>query len=68
MCVRAGQKHWLHLLEVFPDRYGGAEAHEQQLRADLGDVVILRDRRGGTSRPLTLTELRLRHRGHGVTC
>ncbi|GAA4470911.1 hypothetical protein [Phytohabitans houttuyneae] len=61
MCVRAGQKHRLHLLQVFPDRYAQAEEQERQLRAALGDVAILRDRRGGVSRPLTLSELRRRH-------
>jgi hypothetical protein len=61
VCVRGGQKHWLHLLDAFPDRYAQAEAQEQQLRAKLGDVAILRERRGGVSRPLTLTELRRRH-------
>jgi hypothetical protein len=60
VCVRGGQKHWLHLLSVFPDRYAEAEAREQQLRTQLGDVAILRERRGGVSRPLTLTELRRR--------
>ncbi len=49
---------------VFPDRYAQAEAREQQLRAELGDVAILREHRGGVSRPLTLTELRRRQRGH----
>jgi hypothetical protein len=51
----------LHLVEVFPDRYAHAEAQEQQVRAELGDVAILRERRG-VWRPLTLTELRRRHR------
>ncbi len=60
MCVRGGQKHWLHLLSVFPDRYAHAERQEQELRAQLGDVAILGERRGGVSRPLTLTELRRR--------
>lgn len=60
-CVRGGQKHWRHLLDVFPDRYAHAEAEEQRLRAELGDVAILRERRGGVTRPLTLTELRRRH-------
>jgi hypothetical protein len=64
--VRGGQKHWLHLLDVFPDRYAHAEAQEQQLRAKLGNVAILRERRGGVSRPLTLTELRSRHRGRST--
>jgi hypothetical protein len=36
---------------------------ERQLRAELGDVAILRERRGGVSRPLTLTELRQCARG-----
>ena len=62
VCVRAGQRHWIHLLHVFPDRFAAAEAQEQQLRAELGDVAILRERRGGVSRPLPLTELRRRQR------
>jgi hypothetical protein len=66
MCVKGGQKHWLHLLEVFPDRYAEAEAREQQLRAELGDVAILRERRGGVSRPLTLAELRGRQRARST--
>jgi hypothetical protein len=53
-------------LEVFPDRHAHAEAQEQQLRAEIGDVAILRERRGGVSRPLTLTELR-RRRGDRST-
>ncbi|MET7396299.1 hypothetical protein ABZS66_22740 [Dactylosporangium sp. NPDC005572] len=65
VCVRAGQRQWLHLLRVFPDRFHAAERHEQQLRDQLGDVAILRERRGGISRPLTLRELRRRHEsGH----
>lgn len=57
VCVRAGQRQWRHLLQVFPDRYLQAERAEQQLRAQLGDVAILRERRGGITRPLTLAEL-----------
>ncbi|MET9915403.1 hypothetical protein ABZZ74_54020, partial [Streptomyces sp. NPDC006476] len=59
-CVRAGQRQWLHLLKVMPERYAEAEAEEEKLRAQLGNVSILRDRRGGTARPLTLRELRAR--------
>ena len=47
---------------VHPDRFAHAEAQEQQLRGELGDVAILRERRGGVSRPLTLNELRRRQR------
>jgi hypothetical protein len=56
--VRAGQRQWAHLLRTFPDRYAEAEHAEQQLRGQLGDVAILRERRGGQSWPLTLAELR----------
>jgi hypothetical protein len=57
-CVRAGQRQWRHLLEVMPERYAEAEAEEEKLRRQLGNVSILRDRRGGTTRPLPLRELR----------
>lgn len=62
-CVKAGQAQWLHLLRVFPDRFAGWERHEAEMRAVLGaDVAILRDRSGGTTKPLPLTVLRQRER------
>lgn len=58
-CVKGGVAQWVRVLEVFPERYARAEAAEQRMRNKLGkDVSILRDRAGGTTRPLTLTELR----------
>jgi hypothetical protein len=60
VCVRAGKKHWAHLLQTFPERYLEAERNEDELRSELGDVAILRDRSGGRSRPLPLVELRQR--------
>ncbi|MCM2424145.1 hypothetical protein [Streptomyces sp. RKAG293] len=60
VCVRAGQRQWKHLLATLPDRYARAESEENELRDQLGDVAILRDRRGGTSRPLPLSALRAR--------
>lgn len=60
-CVRAGQGQWAHLLEVFPERYAYAEMREERLRDKLGkDVAILRDRRGGTTKPMTLKAFRER--------
>ena len=59
-CVRAGQRQWLHLLAVAPERFAAAEAEEEHLRDELGDVAILRERRNGVSRPLPLRELRRR--------
>ncbi|MEV6923983.1 hypothetical protein AB0M46_05645 [Dactylosporangium sp. NPDC051485] len=59
-CVRAGQGQWRHLLAVAPERFAAAEAEEERLRDELGDVAILRERRKGVSRPLPLRELRRR--------
>lgn len=60
-CVRAGQGQWARLLAVNPERYAAEEAQEEALRAELGkDVAILRDRRGGETKPLTLRALRER--------
>ncbi|MFE9064848.1 hypothetical protein [Streptomyces violaceusniger] len=60
-CVKGGQAQWARLLAVFPERYARAEAAEEKMRRLLGkDVSILRDRTGGTTRPLTLATLRTR--------
>ncbi|PZT71423.1 hypothetical protein [Streptomyces sp. AC1-42T] len=60
-CVRAGQKQRKHTLDVLPERFARAEAEEESLRALLGDVSILRQRRKGVGYPLPLAELRRRH-------
>jgi hypothetical protein len=60
-CVRAGQRQWKNTLTVLPERYARAEAEENKLRALLGEVSILRERRGGIARGLPLAELRHRH-------
>lgn len=58
-CVKGGQAQWAHLLKVFPERFAHNEREEAALRAHLGtDSAILRDRRGGVTRPLPLTVLR----------
>lgn len=59
-CVKAGQSQFRRLYEVLPERFAEWESNEAKLRAELGDVSILKDRTGGTSTPLTLTELRRR--------
>lgn len=60
-CVKGGQAQWIRLLEIFPERYARAERAEEKMRALLGkDVSILRDRQGGTTKPLTLAALRQR--------
>lgn len=58
-CVRAGQGQFAQLLRTMPERYAHHERKEQEMRDYLGkDVSILRDRRGGTTVPLTLRSLR----------
>lgn len=60
-CVRGGQAQWELLHRVNPARYAEWEAEENRSRAALSkDVSILRDRRGGTVAPLTLTAFRER--------
>lgn len=60
-CVKAGQGHFAHLLQALPERYAEWEREEEALRHALGkDVAILRDRRDGDTKPLTLRALRER--------
>lgn len=60
-CVRGGAAQWARVYRVFPDRYAAAEAHEEYMRSMLGkDVAMLRDRTGGTTKPLPLAVLRRR--------
>ena len=60
-CVRAGQGQWIRLLEMNPTRYAEEERQEEEFRTFIGkDVAILRDRRGGVTKPLTLRALRER--------
>jgi hypothetical protein len=69
-CIRGGQGQWAHLLKVWPDRYAAAEADEVMLQRELGtESTHLKDRSGGTTKPLPLIELRRRveqsHAGQG---
>lgn len=60
-CVKAGQGAFALLLEHMPQRYAEHEAEERALRQVLGGKVsILRDRRGGTTKPMTLADFRRR--------
>lgn len=59
-CVKAGQAHFERLLRRMPDRYRWHEEQEEALRAELGDVAILRDRAGGSTAPMTMRAFRER--------
>jgi hypothetical protein len=67
-CVKAGQAHFRHLLLTIPDRYREWEREEELLREELGDVSILRDRRGGETVPLPLREFRRRLEADDQQC
>jgi 3'-phosphoadenosine 5'-phosphosulfate sulfotransferase (PAPS reductase)/FAD synthetase len=63
-CVKGGHAAFKNLLEKLPDRYAYHERKEAEFRERTGkDVAILRDRRGGTTTPLTLQDFRLRVQG-----
>ncbi|HVB20581.1 MAG TPA: hypothetical protein VNG51_01365 [Ktedonobacteraceae bacterium] len=60
-CVKAGQAHYANLFFTRSDRYMHAEEQEEELRQYLGkDISILKDRRGGVTKPMTLRAFRLR--------
>lgn len=60
-CVKAGHAHFEHLLKTLPEVYRRHEQEEEAMRQYLGkDVAILRDRRGGRTRPLPMREFRER--------
>lgn len=60
-CLKAGQSQWVMLLRTNPARYHYNERKELAFRKYIKkDVAILRDRRNGQTRPMTLFELRKR--------
>lgn len=59
-CIKGGHGHFATLLKNHPERYAYHERKEAEFREEFGDVAILRDRKGGESRPMTLAELRER--------
>lgn len=59
-CVKAGQAQWALLLRTNPALYREWEEWESGMRTRVGDHSILRDRRGGTTKPLPLRAFRER--------
>lgn len=58
-CIKGGQAQWALLLDHYPERYAEDETNEEEFRHRTGkDVSILRDRRGGQTKPLTLRQFR----------
>lgn len=66
-CVKAGQVHFAMLLAKRREVYLHHENEEQAFRQRTGkDVAVLRDRRGGTTKPLTLLDFRKRIESGGL--
>lgn len=60
-CCKGGMGQWRLLMRVFPERYAYAERREAEIRELLGfGQTMLRDRRGGETKPLSLVDLRHR--------
>lgn len=64
-CVRAGISHWVHLYRVLRPRFIEWRDEERRTRYELLDrgiepFSILKDRRGGVTRPLWLEDLERR--------
>ena len=60
-CVKAGQAQWAHVLKVAPARYAEMEAAEMLVSERRGKPCsVLKDRRGGETKPLLLRDFRAR--------
>jgi hypothetical protein len=60
-CIKAGQAQFAELYRIRPAVYADWEREEEGVRQHLSkDVSILKDRRGGTTKPMTLAAFRER--------
>lgn len=66
-CVRAGISHWVHVYNVLPHRFHAWMYEEKVTIEDFkargvssDEWTILKDRRGGTTKPLSLESLKQR--------
>lgn len=60
-CVKAGITQWMHLRKMRPEVFQKWKEGEADAIKEIGkDVSILRDRRGGATKPMTLAELEKR--------
>lgn len=68
-CVKQGQRGFIQLLAKRPETFRYWETNEEKFRELVGkDVSILRDRTGGTTKPLTLRVLRERVEAKQFDC
>lgn len=58
-CVKGGMAHFLHLMRVRPELFAYHAGKEEEFRQRTGkDVAVMRDRRGGVSKPLPMYEFK----------
>jgi hypothetical protein len=58
-CVKGGHAHFAWLMHALPDLYEYHAQKEQAFRQRTGkDVAVMRDRRGGVSKPLPMLQFR----------
>lgn len=58
-CVKAGHAHFLWLMNTLPEVFDTHASAEDAFRVRTGkDVSVMRDRRGGVSKPLPMLEFR----------
>jgi len=54
-CIKGGLGHFARLLDIWPDRYAEVEQYEREFRKTINpDIAILKDRRGGQTKYMTL--------------
>lgn len=60
-CCKGGHGHFQKMFEVFPERYAWVQSQEERLLKKFGrDHTMMRCRRGGTSKPLSMGAFRSR--------
>jgi 3'-phosphoadenosine 5'-phosphosulfate sulfotransferase (PAPS reductase)/FAD synthetase len=58
-CCRAGQGHWVRVLEKLPERFAQYEEKEEEIRQYLNaDVAMMKKTKNGVTIPYTLKQLR----------
>lgn len=57
-CVKAGHAQFALLLRKLPALYAWHEAEEEKCRQIVGDFSVMKDRRGGVSKTLTMKQFR----------
>jgi hypothetical protein len=67
-CVKAGIGHWIQIFHKRPEVYGQWESEEASVQDAIGTKsTMLKCRRGGKSKPLSLHDLRKRIEGDDIT-